>query len=215
MDKARDELRNSNISLSKGAEGLAKAEITPQGELLIDGRPVATNPAQKMLLKDYRQSLIAVAESGMDIGTQGADIAGKAMGHAVKGIFSGMSEEEIEQSMAAESEAIEAAAQQLCDKLPALLASERQLAAALPEFAPYATMDEGDIDDCNGSQDGAATKVGRAELREEIRSGIRDGVRNSIRAVAQSSRLATNDSPADQTGGKATTTTDQEAAPSR
>jgi hypothetical protein len=148
MDEARAELKTSNISISENIEGLAKAEITPEGELLIDGRPVATTPAQKMLVMDYRTRLVDVAESGMDIGTQGADLASKAMGEAAKGIFSGKSEDEIEKSMEAETKAIEAAAARLCDRLPALLASERELAAAVPEFVPYATMDDGDIDDC-------------------------------------------------------------------
>ena len=46
-------------------------------------------------------------------------------------------------------DSIEVAAMALCDRLPALYQSQQALAAAVPEFAPYADMDESDIDDCH------------------------------------------------------------------
>lgn len=153
MDKARADMRTSNISLSGGAGGMPKAELTPNGVLLIDGREVTTTPEQEAMLIDYRTRLMDVADSGMDIGAQGANLAGKAMGAAAKGIFTGQSEAEIEQAMEAEAEQIKAAADKLCDRMPALLASEQRLAASLPEFAPYASMSDGDIDDCRDGPD--------------------------------------------------------------
>jgi hypothetical protein len=33
--------------------------------------------------------------------------------------------------------------------MPALLASQQKLAAAMPQFQPYATMKQKDIDDCS------------------------------------------------------------------
>jgi len=50
--------------------------------------------------------------------------------------------------MEAEGAKMEAEAQKMCTHMPALLASQQALAAALPEFAPYATMDASDVDDC-------------------------------------------------------------------
>jgi hypothetical protein len=32
--------------------------------------------------------------------------------------------------------------------MPAMLASQQALAASLPAFKPYATMDQSDVDDC-------------------------------------------------------------------
>ncbi|HEV8695917.1 MAG TPA: DUF2884 family protein [Lysobacter sp.] len=125
-----------------------KAEITPKGDLLIDGKAVAINPDQRKLLLEYRSHVIAVAESGMDIGVQGADLAAKAMGEAVKGIFSGKSEKEIEQSVEAEAGNIKMAAAKLCGRLPEMMASQQKVAATVPEFKPYATMTQEDIDDC-------------------------------------------------------------------
>jgi hypothetical protein len=43
---------------------------------------------------------------------------------------------------------IQAAAMQLCKRMPGLLTSQQKLAAALPAFRPYPTMTQEDIDDC-------------------------------------------------------------------
>jgi hypothetical protein len=146
--EARKEIREGNITISEHEDNLPKAEITPKGDLLIDGRAVAINPDQRALLLEYRSHVAGVAESGMEIGVHGADLATKAMGEAFKGIFSGKSEKEIEQSVEAEAAKIKMAAAKLCGRLPEMMASQQKLAAAVPEFKPYATMTQEDIDDC-------------------------------------------------------------------
>lgn len=148
ITEARQEIRQGNITISEREKDLPKAEITPQGDLLIAGRAVAVDPAQRALLLEYREHVVGVAESGMEIGMQGADLATKAIGEALKGVFSGKSEQEIEQSVEAEAGQIKASAAKLCNRLPAMMASQQKLAAALPEFKPYATMTQEDIDDC-------------------------------------------------------------------
>lgn len=146
--EARKEINEGNITISEREKNLPKAEITPQGDLLIAGRAVAVDPAQRALLLEYRGHVVGVAESGMEIGMQGADLATKAIGEALKGVFSGKSEKEIEQGVEAEASQIKASAAKLCNRLPAMMASQQKLAAALPEFKPYATMTQEDIDDC-------------------------------------------------------------------
>lgn len=147
MTEAREEIHKGNITLS-GDGNLAKAEITPQGDLLIDGRAVAINPEQRALLLEYRGHVTGVAESGMEIGAHGADLAGKAVGEVVKGLLDGKSEREIGRSIEAEAAQIKASAAKLCARLPAMMASQQKLAAALPEFKPYARMTQEDIDEC-------------------------------------------------------------------
>lgn len=144
-DKARKELAESNISVSNGQS--IKAEITPQGELLINGTAVATDAHQRELLLDYRKQVEAVAGAGMEIGVAGANLGVKAAGEALKGIFSGDTQG-IEGRVNAEASKIEAQAKQLCTLLPGMMAKQQALAAAVPEFKPYATMDQSDIDDC-------------------------------------------------------------------
>jgi hypothetical protein len=144
-DEARRELADSNIKLAR--DGSNRAEITPQGDLLIDGKTIAVDAAQRTLLLEYRGQVVAIAEAGIGIGIEGADLAGKAVGEALKGVFTGNTDQ-IEQKIEAEAKGIEQAAIKLCERLPALLDAQNRLATALPAFQPYARMDQTDIDDC-------------------------------------------------------------------
>lgn len=166
MDKAKRELANKNIDVNSihvgrtrhdGADLRPKAEISPQGDLLIGGKTVATSPAQRTLLLDYRKQSIGIAEAGMDIGTQGADLGLQAAKQALWGKLSGKNDSAIEASIKPQADEIRAAALRLCARLPGLLLSQQKLAAAVAEFTPYATMQQADVDDCGkgkGGKDG-------------------------------------------------------------
>ena len=146
-EKAREKMATSNISVSEGASTLPKAEITPQGDLLIGGKQVTINEQQRALLLQHRANVTAVALAGMEIGVQGADLGMRAASEAIKGIFSGNTEE-IEKKVEAEAEKMKLSAAKLCEKLPALQESQQALAAAIPEFKPYANMKQADVDGC-------------------------------------------------------------------
>lgn len=152
MDKAREKMLTANLKLSSGHDSdLPRAEITPQGDLLIAGNAVAVTPQQRSLLLQYRSAILGIASAGMDVGTKGADMGMHIAGQAIAGALSGKSEQEINQRANAEAEGIRQSAAKLCDRMPALLDSQQQLAAALPAFRPYATMDQKDIVDCRTS----------------------------------------------------------------
>lgn len=208
MDKARAELATGNIELngfnvSGKRRGVSigtghdandtrpTAEITPQGELLIDGRKVAANPQQQALLKEYRGHVEQIALAGMDVGVAGADLGMKAATDAIGAVFSGNGDQ-VEQRMEAEAQRIEAAAMKLCGYLPAMLDTQTRLAAALPEFRPYATMDQSDVDDCRRDGSTTAEQV-RREVREDIRRDVRAGVREAVRGAAQATGVARSD----------------------
>lgn len=147
--------RNANGMLfgSKSATShLPKAEITPQGDLLIGGKAVAVDERQRELLLAHRSHLIGIAQAGIAIGMRGADLGVKAATGALKSVFSGTTDD-FEKQMEAEGKRMEAEANKLCALMPALLASQQTLAAALPEFKPYATMDQADVDDCGKDGD--------------------------------------------------------------
>jgi hypothetical protein len=150
-DEAREKLATENISLShdrrNNRTSLPKAEITPQGDLLIAGETVEIDEQQRALLLQHRAHLVAIAEAGIAVGVQGADLGMKAASMAIKSVFSGNTEQ-LERDIEAEAGKIEAEAMKICDLLPALMASQQALAAALPPLAPYATMTRKDIDDC-------------------------------------------------------------------
>ncbi|MEO6263589.1 MAG: hypothetical protein ABIO58_01225 [Luteimonas sp.] len=170
MRKARSELETGNLDLSHGvnisvgqhdrhfsigrADSLQHAEITPQGDLLIEGKTTSITAAQRALLLDYRRQVIAIAETGMAIGVQGADLAGKAVLEVVSGVIHGNTDA-AGKRIEAEGRKLEVNAKQICQHLPAMRATQQQLATSLPAFAPYATMTQADIDDCMKG-DGAA-----------------------------------------------------------
>lgn len=150
VEAARQELATENLSLNrKDAKNLPKAEITPTGDLLIDGKAVTTTPEQKALVLAYRGQLLDVVIDGMAIGMEGAQIGIDTAAAALKGALSGQSGDELGKQAEAAAEAkIKPMVEQLCKRLSGLLAAQQTLAGALPEFKPYATLDQSDVDDC-------------------------------------------------------------------
>jgi hypothetical protein len=207
MDKARAEMEKKNISIGSGVhinvngheinssdDKLPRAEITPQGDLLIEGKPVAVTPAQRALLLQYRGEIIGVASAGMEIGKQGVDIAGKAVGTAIAGIFNGKSDQ-AEQEMKAQGDRIEAAAMKLCDQLQPMLETQQELSASLPAFKPYAKLEQSDIDDCRKHDNNHSTDpVQQARVQTEIRHEVREGIRESIRSALRKPSSGDSDS---------------------
>lgn len=156
IEKAKQELATRNIDVNSihmrgnrpQEDSRPKAEITPQGDLLIAGRKVAATPEQHALLSNYRTQIVGVAEAGMDIGAQGADLGLDAAKQALWGAFHGKSDKQIDAAIKPQAAKIKDAAVQLCRRLPDLLASQQKLAQAMPAFRPYATMQQEDVDDC-------------------------------------------------------------------
>lgn len=195
MDRAKEKLRTENITLSNhdDTSSLPKAQLTPQGDLLIAGKAVPVTPAQRSMLLDYRQQLVAIAMQGMAIGKQGAALGMHAAGEALAGVFSGKSKEQIQQQVKAQAAGIKQSASKLCSHLPALMTSQQKLVAALPAFKPYATMTQHDIDDCM-KDDHSVDDASRTQIQGAIRDRIRSRIRSSTQAVAQGTGLASRDS---------------------
>lgn len=143
----RKEMATQNLDIGKHIPGQKRAQLSPQGDLLIDGEAVPLEPAQRALLLEYRTELAGIAEDGAAIGLQAAELATTAMKEAAAGLFTGDSKS-IEERMKGEAGHIETAARALCDRLPRLLENQRRAAEAIPEFRPYATMTEEDVRKC-------------------------------------------------------------------
>jgi hypothetical protein len=198
LTEARRELHAGNLRLdqdfnitvnggriSNGQRGsdpsLPRAEITPQGALLVDGKDVPLDAAQREQVLAYRQSVLQIADAGIALGGRGADLAGAALGGVAGVIFGGKEgEQAFEQRMEAEGKKLEVEARKLCTLLPDMLARQQALAASMPEFQPYARMTQQDVDDCL-KDDAGSRDARREEIRAEIRQGIRDGIRETVR----------------------------------
>lgn len=152
IEQARHKMATENLSLNRsreGTENLPKAEITPGGELLVDGKAVPTTPEQKRLVLAYREQLLGVAGDGMAIGIEGAKLGMHAAGSALAALAGGQSADDIgKQAEQSVKERIKPQVEKLCARLPELLKTQEALAAALPAFAPYAGMSEADVAGC-------------------------------------------------------------------
>lgn len=159
--EAREKLRTENLPLGH-RDGLPKAELSPQGDLLIEGNAVPLTEAQREAALAYRNEVLAVAEAGMVMGEKGADIAGDALALAARGLFGGDTSE-AEKAIEAKGKAMEDDAQRLCDRIGGLEAAQERLAALVPEFKPYADAQridaECDFDHAGDGNDAPAAEV--------------------------------------------------------
>ncbi|MDG2518734.1 DUF2884 family protein [Lysobacter soli] len=159
LTQAKKEIAEGNVSVNNSGTGGKRVEISPKGDLLIDGDPVAVTPQQRTLLLEYRGRIIDVANAGVTIGMHSADLATQAVTQSIKSVFTGGSGDDIERNVEAQASKVEAAAMALCDALPAMMESQNRLAAAMPEFKPYANMTQADIDECRSDAKHRGEKV--------------------------------------------------------
>lgn len=159
LAKAKQELETENLRIDNGLnfgdsgrrqKTLPRAEITPQGDFLIEDKRVAIDVTQRRQLLAYRARVLEVAKYGIEIGQRSAEAALDAVGNGsfvglLFGAFTGSLESRIERTVKLQ---IEPAVRGLCRQLPALRDSQQDLASSLPQFKPYATLEADDIDDC-------------------------------------------------------------------
>ena len=168
MAKARAELEAGNLSLGdglhfgkgdkrKGDEAPAKAEISPKGDFLVDGKTVAIDARQRQQLLDYRGQVIGIAQVGIEAGERAAmaalDATDVSLFSLIVGGFNGSLERRIERTVKTH---IEPMVRQICRRLPDVMASQQRLAASLPQFRPYADLERDDVEGCE------------REMREEL-----------------------------------------------
>ena len=165
LAKARAELETENLdvgnSLRFGGDDrstktsdtpLPKAEITPQGDFLVENQAVAIDAAQRRQLLAYRGMVLDVARAGIDIGEVTAlaavDSVDRGVFSLMVGAMTGSLERRIERSVRS---TVGPGVAQICDRMPALREAQQQLAADLPEFRPYARLQAGDEASCHNA----------------------------------------------------------------
>lgn len=158
---ARRELEAGNLQLNDNPrfgksdtrrarqDALPKAEITPKGDFLIDGKAVVIDARQRQELLRYRGQVIEIAKAGLDIGELSAQAALEAVDRGLfsllVGAMTGSLERRVEKTV---RQTIEPGVRQICRSLPALHDSQQRLSTSLPSFRPYATLDVDDAEDC-------------------------------------------------------------------
>lgn len=116
------------------------AEISPAGEFTIDGRRIAVSEKDRILFGRYNQSMHRIVAEAKDIGLEGASLGLSALGQALAAIFTGDGEA-VERKMKAKAEPLKERGRELCREVKGLQRIQHDLAADVPEFRPYATLD--------------------------------------------------------------------------
>lgn len=161
LARERARLETENLSLghlhfgndgrreAKREQALPEGAITPGGELRVDGKTLATDAAQRRMLLDYRAQVIDIARTGIDAGERAAILAIDAtdvpVWRMVAGAMTGSLERRVESAVLRE---IKPALLQICQRLPHLRDAQQAIAASLPAFRPYATLQADDVADC-------------------------------------------------------------------
>ncbi|HVI60180.1 MAG TPA: hypothetical protein VM619_15080 [Luteimonas sp.] len=161
LAQERDRLENGNLSLdglhfgkdhghdARRHKAVPEGEITPGGDLLVDGKAVAIDAAQRRMLLAYRGQVIEVAKTGLDAGERAAMLAIDATDVSLFRMFVGAMTGSLERRVKATVvREIQPAVLRICQRLPQLRESQQALATSLPEFRPYATLEEDDVEDC-------------------------------------------------------------------
>lgn len=123
------------------------AIMSVTGELSIDGKTVALNQAQKELVTRYFAGAHTLRDDGFATGMAGASTALTAISSVVTGLASG-EPDKIGQDVEAKAAKVEVQAEKVCRDLHELAMLQDALATALPEFKPYATIENSEVDDC-------------------------------------------------------------------
>ena len=163
LAKARQELETENLQVGDGIRigkrhdgksgnanaDLPRAEITPQGDFLIGGKLQDIDTSQRLRLLAYRGLVVEIAKAGIDIGQHTTEAVFKEVdGHWVGLFFSALTgnlERRIERTVRQE---VEPGVRGICRLLPKVMDSQQRLASSLPQFQPYATLEQKDIDGC-------------------------------------------------------------------
>ncbi len=147
-------IRDKTYTLN--APGVPSAKLGPDGELTIGGKALALSPQQRELARRYHAEVGGIANDGIEIGKQGMALAGQALKEAFRGVFSGQPQT-IGPNIEAQGERIKSEAMKICDRLVQMQSAQDALAAAVPEFAPYAQLETRDVEQCRTQARNAPT----------------------------------------------------------
>jgi hypothetical protein len=129
------------------SHGQGEAIIGISGSLNIGGKPVALDAVQTQIAVRYFTRAQVLRNDAIKTGAAGVSTAATAIVSVAQGLSSGDTDS-IDAKVNASAAKVEAAANRVCEDAQELAKVQDELAAALPAFKPYATIQMQDIDNC-------------------------------------------------------------------
>ncbi|MHB8384862.1 YggN family protein [Metallibacterium sp.] len=123
------------------------AEIAANGDLRIAGKPVLLTPAQRVLTTRYFTQAQIAMFYGKQTGLAGAHMAGSIVGSLFSALFHDDSRI-INDTAHAQTVNLDRHVDRLCAEIGTIRATQDQLVARLPAFAPYAAIDQRSVKSC-------------------------------------------------------------------
>lgn len=127
--------------------GAPKATIDAEGAFAVDGKAVATTPAERGLLAQYNQSVRSVHETGLAMGKAGVRMAAKAVAASTSS-----APDNADKAAEAGAGQMKKLGLDICKAQASIKVAQDQLATQLAAFKPYASIVESsDMADCESS----------------------------------------------------------------
>jgi hypothetical protein len=124
-----------------------EASVAEDGSLHIGEKSIDIPDAGRAALVRFHHSARNVENEGVGLGLAGVDIALGAVGSALHGVFGGDTKKS-EQDLEHRGDAMNVRVKRLCGYLSEMRSAQQDAVAAIPQFKPYAVVNEKDVRDC-------------------------------------------------------------------
>lgn len=139
-------VRGDQVTLH--GHGGAEATLDAAGKLVIDGRAVAVDAAQRQWLQQYFQGARAVREHGLATGEAGAAVAVQSLKNAATHVTGGDSGQ-ADASLEAATTRVDQEASKICLDIQQIRAAQERLSSSLAAFKPFSGIIDGSGSDCS------------------------------------------------------------------
>ncbi len=130
---------------------LPPSTIAANGDFNALGASVVIDDAQRTQLIAYREQLLIVVQSGIEISDTSQDFIAEKLNELVDDVFEDESPTQPQDTSKSKGLRLKAAGQRICDTLPRLVKEQDALVAVLPGFRAYAHFDKSDVAACQGN----------------------------------------------------------------
>ncbi|MDE2091941.1 MAG: hypothetical protein KGJ08_08590 [Gammaproteobacteria bacterium] len=138
--------RNGNVIITN--EQGDEAVITPEGALLIQDKPIAVQPQDKVTLLRYANTVKDMEQKGMQLGMEAGGFAMSIVGDVFSSLFSADADHAIEQKTDKRVREFKLKALPICKDAQTLRQLQDVLVSHIPAFRPYAVVHGKDADNC-------------------------------------------------------------------